>query len=57
MNTKSPASSRNVALRVPTALHDALKHAANINGLTLNGYIKFIAARAVREEAKQVEAA
>jgi uncharacterized protein (DUF1778 family) len=57
MTTKSPASSRNVALRVPTALHDALRHAANINGLTLNGYIKFIAARAVREEAKQVEAA
>ena len=57
MNANSPASSRNVALRVPTVLHDALKHAANINGLTLNGYIKFIAARAVREESKQVEMA
>ena len=55
--TKQSAPSRQLSLRMPSALHDALVKAAAENGLTLAAYIKYIAAKQINHDRKQVRAA
>lgn len=56
-NTKQSAPSRQLSIRMPSALHDALVKAAAENGLTLAAFIKHLAAKQINHERKQAKAA